>query len=151
LGLPTVYIVGVSNDYQGAPMTIAFGPELVGQTEKTLQALLRLTLEGTGLSEPQWVTLRIAEIGGEAPLPHRVRDRARFDDAGALVDGLTDRGLLRDGCLTDEGHALVGGVRERTKARTGALWDDLPEADVAATERVLNELLDRARGLLSRA
>jgi hypothetical protein len=132
-------------------MTIAFGPELVGQTEKTLQALLRLTLAGTALSEPQWVTLRIAEIGGEGPLPHRVRDRARFDDAAALVDGLTDRGLLRDGVLTDEGRTLIAGVRERTKARTGALWDDLQEADVAATERVLNELLERARRLLARA
>ena len=132
-------------------MSIAFGPELVGQTEKSLQALLRLTLEGTALSEPQWVTLRLAEIGGEGPLPDRVHDRARFDDADALVDGLTERGLLRDGALTDEGRALIGGVRERTTARTGALWDDLPEADVAATERVLNELLERARGLLARA
>jgi hypothetical protein len=75
----------------------------------------------------------------------------QFDDADALVDGLTERGLLRDGALTDEGRALIAGVRERTTIRTGTLWDDLPEADVAATERVLNELLERARSLLARA
>lgn len=42
--------------------TVPFGPVLVGQTEKTLQALLRRTLAGTGLSEPQWVTLRLAHM-----------------------------------------------------------------------------------------
>ena len=36
---------------------VPFGPVLLGQTEKTLQALLRHTLTGTGLSEPEWVTL----------------------------------------------------------------------------------------------
>ena len=131
-------------------MTIAFGPELVGQTEKTLQALLRLTLEGTALSEPQWVTLRLAEIGGEGDLATRVHDRARFEDADDLVEGLTARGLLSEGALTDAGRALIAGVRERTTARNGGLWDGLPEADVAAAERVLNELLERARGVLVR-
>ena len=131
-------------------MPIAFGPELVGQTEKTLNALLLRSLEGTDLTEPQWVTLRLAEIGGAGDLPSRVLDRARFKDAHALVEGLTQRGLLADGVLTDEGRALVMGVRERTTTRTAALWNDLPEADVAATERVLNELLERARGILAR-
>lgn len=130
-------------------MTIAFGPELVGQTEKTLQALLLRTLEGTALTEPQWVTLRIAEIGGEGDLRTRVLDRARFEDADELVHGLTERGLLSDGALTEAGRALIAGVRERTTARNGGLWDELPEADVAAAERVLNELLERARGVLA--
>ena len=57
-------------------MPIAFGPELVGQTEKTLSALLLRSLEGTDLTEPQWVTLRLAEIGGDDDLPTRVLDRA---------------------------------------------------------------------------
>ena len=97
------------------------------------------------------MTLRIAEIGGDGDLATRVLDRARFEDADALVDGLTERGLLVDGALTNEGRAVIAGVRERTTARTGGLWDDLPEADVAAAERVLNELLERARGVLARA
>ena len=41
---------------------VPFGPVLLGQTEKTLQALLRHTLTGTGLSEPEWVTLRLATM-----------------------------------------------------------------------------------------
>ena len=43
-------------------MSIPFGPQLVGQTEKTLNALLRGFLDGTGLTEPQWVTLRVADL-----------------------------------------------------------------------------------------
>jgi len=42
-------------------MPTPFGPQLIGETEKTLGALLRRFLEGTGLSEPQWVTLRLAD------------------------------------------------------------------------------------------
>jgi hypothetical protein len=42
-------------------MSIPFGSQLIGQTEKALVALLRRSLEGTGLSEPQWVTLRVAD------------------------------------------------------------------------------------------
>ena len=45
---------------------------------------------------------------------------------------------------------MIAGVRERTTTRTAGLWDDLPEADVAAAERVLDELLERARGALAR-
>jgi hypothetical protein len=132
-------------------MTIPFGPELVGRTEKTLQALLRRTLQGADLSEPEWVTLRVAESGGGGgDLAALVHDRARFDDAHTLVSTLTERGLLSDGALTDDGRAVIAGVRERTTAQNGGLWDDLPEADVAAAERVLNELLERARGVLAR-
>ena len=136
-------------------MTIPFGPELVGRTEKTLQALLRRTLEAAGLTEPQWVTLRVAESGDggdggdRGELAALVHDRARFDDAHALVSTLTERGLLSDGALTDAGRAVIAGVRERTTAQNGGLWDDLGRADVAATERVLNELLARARGVLA--
>jgi hypothetical protein len=48
-------------------MPAPFGPQLIGETEKTLDALLRQFLEGTGLTESQWVTLRRA--GPLAPHP----------------------------------------------------------------------------------
>ena len=40
-------------------MATPFGPQLIGETEKTLGAVLTDTLRGTGLSESQWVTLRV--------------------------------------------------------------------------------------------
>ena len=41
-------------------MSTPFGPQLIGETEKTLNAILRRILQGTGLTEPQWVTMRLA-------------------------------------------------------------------------------------------
>ncbi len=41
-------------------MSTPLGPQLVGENEKTLNALLRRILEHTGLSEAQRVTLRLA-------------------------------------------------------------------------------------------
>ena len=41
-------------------MSTPFSPQLIGETEKTLNALLRRSLEDTGLTEPLWVTLRLA-------------------------------------------------------------------------------------------
>src|SRR3954447_10202015 len=91
--------------------TVPFGPVLLGQTEKTLQALLRATLADTGLSEPQWVTLRLATMfDGQvdrAGLIAAVADRAKFADSTGLVDLLTERGLLDDGRPTEAGRDLV--------------------------------------------
>jgi hypothetical protein len=37
----------------------AFGTPIIGQTEKALNAILARQLAGTGITEPQWVTLVI--------------------------------------------------------------------------------------------
>src|SRR5262249_25078926 len=85
-------------------MPTPFGPQLIGETEKTLGALLRRFLEGTGLSEPQWVTLRLADrLDGTVDangLARAAADRAHFSNAGELVSELTRRGLLDNGRLT---------------------------------------------------
>ena len=44
--------------------TPAFGPPLIGQTEKALNAILDRQLAGTGMTEPQWVTLSLTVAGG---------------------------------------------------------------------------------------
>ena len=51
-------------------MSTPFGPQLIGETEKTLNALLHRFLRGTGLNEAQWVTLRLAGLldGSGAPM-----------------------------------------------------------------------------------
>lgn len=134
-------------------MTTPFGPQLIGETEKTLNALLRRCLDGTGLTEPQWVVLRLAEslhdpMVREA-LIRSVADRAHFPDAAALVDELHDRGLLLDGRLTDAGRDLVAEVRAQIATVTVPIWHDLPPDDVASATRVLNEVVTRARALLA--
>jgi hypothetical protein len=44
--------------------TPTFTTQLIGQTEKTPNAILGRLLAGTGLSEPQWVTLTVAVTSG---------------------------------------------------------------------------------------
>ncbi len=146
----------MTNNMTNAPDTdppdaIPFGPVLLGQTEKTLQALLRRTLADTGLSEPQWVTLRLANmVDGQVDrvgLIAVVADRAKFADSAALVDALTERGLIVDGRPTDVGRDLVDNLLAASDRTNGSVWRDLPVDDVAAASRVLNEVLRRAREL----
>jgi hypothetical protein len=147
LVLPTIRL-------EEATMSTPFGPQLIGETEKTLNALLLQHLVGTGLTEPQWVTLRVAGAGtpdgavGTHALITAVADRAHFRDASQLVGALTDRGLLLDGQLTDEGRDVVAGVQAAVASDVRVLFGDLGSDDVAATARVLNDVLDRARVLL---
>ncbi len=134
-------------------MTTPFGPQLIGETEKTLNALLLRDLRGTGLSEPHWVTLRVANmLDGTVDhdgLATAVADRAHFLNAAQHVDDLTVRGLLDDGRLTHEGRELLAHVQAMIADDASAIFDDLAPDDVAATERVLNELLSRARVVLA--
>jgi hypothetical protein len=133
-------------------MATPFGPRLIGEAEKTLNALLRRFLEGTGLTEPQWVTLRLADLlDGSADadgLAAAVADRAQFPDASELVDQLTTRGLLDDGRLTLAGRELTVAIQDTITTETAPIWDDLPANDVAGATRVLNEVVTRARVVL---
>jgi hypothetical protein len=133
-------------------MSTPFGPQLIGETEKTLNALLRRFLEGTGLTEPQWVTLRLADLlDGSADadgLAAAVADRAQFPDASELVDQLTTRGLLDDGRLTLAGRELTAAIQDTITTKTAPIWDDLAAKDVAGATRVLNEVVTRARVVL---
>jgi len=131
--------------------TVPFGPVLVGQTEKTLQALLRHTLAEIGLDEREWVTLRLAnmldgQVDGDG-LIAAVVDRAKFVDTAALVGGLSERGLVADGRPTAAGRHLVASVLAASDRAVGSIWRDLPPDDVEAATRVLNEVLRRARRL----
>jgi hypothetical protein len=134
-------------------MSTAFGPQLIGETEKTLNALLDRRLADTGLSEPQWVTLRLADqLGGTVDadgLAHAVRDRAHFADADDLVGALSARGLLQQGDLTPAGRELLTEVQTALSVETAPIFNDLPADDVAAATRVLNEVVSRARVALS--
>lgn len=130
-------------------MSTPFGPRLIGETEKTLNALLLRFLEGTGLTEPQWVTLRLADlldgsVDGDG-LATAVADRAQFADASELVNQLANRGLLDDGRLTPAGRELTAAIQATITTETAPIWDDLPANDVAAATRVLNEVVTRAR------
>jgi hypothetical protein len=58
-------------------------------------------------------------------------------------------GLLDDGRLTGAGRELAEQIQATVTEATRPVWQGLPEDDVAATTRVLNEVLARARTVLT--
>ncbi|MDT3442516.1 winged helix DNA-binding protein [Pseudofrankia sp. BMG5.37] len=138
----------------------AFGTALVGQTEKALNAILDRQLAGTGITEPQWVTLTLTVVSGgtidRAELIRRVSGATQFSDASVAerITELTAAGFLRDGgdgCVqvTNEGRARWTEVRTAIGPITQGLWGDLPAEDLATAGRVLGIVLDRANAVLA--
>ncbi|GAA0927425.1 MarR family winged helix-turn-helix transcriptional regulator [Virgisporangium aurantiacum] len=145
-----------------------FGTALIGQTEKALNAILDRQLAGTGITEPQWVTLTLTVVGGgavdRAELVRRVAGATQFSRASVAdrIAELTAAGFLRAGDgdgdggndrveVTEEGHARWTRVRTAIGPITQGLWGDLPAEDLAAATRVLRTVLDRAHAVLAAA
>ncbi|GAB2569261.1 hypothetical protein Aab01nite_07840 [Paractinoplanes abujensis] len=139
--------------------TIPFGPQLIGRTEKALNALLDRELAGTGLTEPQWVTLTLTVLAegtlSPAALAVRVAEALRVAEpvarehlvalaAAGLV--VTTAGLTV--APTDRGLEVWRSVRAATSRITDSLWGDLPAPDRETAARVLNVVLTRAGAAL---
>jgi hypothetical protein len=128
---------------------IPFGPQLIGQTEKALNALLQTVLAGRDLTEREWVTLRLAsQFDGAGDLDALVVERLHDPDAGRLTAALRDRGLLADTALTPAGGALVAEIGQEIAVLTAPLWREIEDEDAEAATRVLNTVLERSRELL---
>ena len=131
--------------------TVPFGAQLIGRTEKALNALLARALTGTGLTEPQWVVLTLTVTADGADPTARIAHALRTDEPAARrrLTELADLGLTRGSEPTERGHAVWHEVRSRTTRTTDELWNDLPEADRRAAARVLNTVLARADAILA--
>lgn len=142
------------------PAGPAFGTQVIGQTEKTLNAILERLLAGTGITEPQWVTLTLTVVSdgtlsGNA-LTERVSHALKVtqETAHQRIVELTAANLVRtnpDGTVEATGHgkAQWGRVRAAIDQIAEKLWGDLPEQELATAGRVLNTVLSRANALLS--
>ena len=110
-------------------MSTPFGPQLIGETEKTLDALLHRFLQGSGLTEPQWVTLRLAALlYGSVDtdgLATALADRAHFSDAVDLVSELTDRGSSWTGGRPPLDVTLTTATLTTITTDTAPIWDNL--------------------------
>ena len=137
--------------------TPAFTPQLIGQTEKTLNAILDRNLAGTGLTEPQWVVLTLAVRSG-GPIDRNlfassVATSAKFSEADvrARIAELAERLLLTastgegaEVAVTDAGEELHGRILATNTELIERLWGDLPASDLAMAGRVLAIVLERA-------
>ena len=139
-----------------------FGTRLIGQTEKTLNAILDRQLAGTGLTEPQWVTLTLAVMSGgpveRGQFAARVADAVKLSDADVqariselaaaeLLDAAGDDGSTI--AVTDAGKQLHARIRGVVAEITERLWGDLPTEDLATAGRVLATVLERANAELA--
>jgi len=144
--------------------TPAFSTQLIGQTEKTLNAILDRLLAGTGLTEQQWVTLTLAVMSGGAvdlsAFASRIADGLKISDAEARtrIDELAAAGFLEMSDadtspvrVADAGAELHAPIRTQVVEITGRMWGDLPAEDLAAAGRVLTTVLERANAELGRA
>ena len=128
---------------------IPFGPQLIGQTEKALNALLQTVLAGRDLTEREWVTLRLAsQFDGVGELDAFVAERLHDPEAGRITAALRDRGLLANAALTPAGSALVAEIGQEIAVLTAPLWREIEDEDAEAATRVLNTVLERSRELL---
>jgi hypothetical protein len=143
--------------------TPTFGTQIIGQTEKALNAILDRQLAGTGLSEPRWVMLTIAVMSAgsvdRAQFISRVAGALKISDAEAQaqIDDLAAAQILEvpeaDGSpvsVTDAGRQLHGRLRTAVAEITQRLWGDVPADDLATAGRVLGIVLERANANLAR-
>jgi len=135
---------------------------VIGQAEKTLNAILGRQLAGTGLTEPQWVILTLAvSNGGPADrdqFTHMVADALKISEADAqarIADMVAAQRLEITGegsavTVTGPARQLHSQIRATIADITHRLWGDLPADDLATAGRVLTIITERATAELAR-
>ena len=137
-------------------------PQLLGQAEKTMNAILFQLLAGPGLTEAQWITLTLTAAGGgstgRGQLAAQVAHALKVSEAQArehlaslaaaqlLQDPGDDAGPMR---FTAAGTEVFGQIRGATAEVVTRLWGDLPAEDLATAGRVLSIITERANAELA--
>jgi hypothetical protein len=140
----------------------AFSPRLIGETEKTLNAILGRHLAEAGLTEQHWITLTFAIVSGGSidrnELVRQVVNGAKFSehDVRVRVSELVARQMLDDSAsptvtVTDAGATLHAQIRAANDELTARLWGDLAPEELATAAHVLETVLDRANAELAQA
>ncbi|HMF81926.1 MAG TPA: MarR family transcriptional regulator [Acidimicrobiia bacterium] len=141
----------------GVPAGLGLNPQIIGQAENALRALLERTLASTGLAYRHWVALSVIAGSGtpvdESELVARIEGVLKADEVAArgviadlraadVVQPVPDnRSLIR---LTDAGRALHRDVREAIGPIVSGLFRDIPADDLRTAGRVLTLVTDRA-------
>jgi DNA-binding MarR family transcriptional regulator len=133
---------------------VPFGAQLIGRTEKSLDALLKRVLVGSGLSEPEYVALRVCSDRAGTPRADVTAQLATTfrkgeHHAAELIERLSSAGMIGSDQtapveLTPAGRELHDRLVAETDAVAGRLWGDLPTDDLAVAARVLHTVLRRA-------
>lgn len=134
---------------------LPFEARLIGQTQKTLHAILEHLLTHSGMSDRQWIALTITLSDPEATgavAAARVATALKVSEpeASDVLETLAARGLIAVGgshdpvTLTPAGRDLHAGLQSRITDITDRLWSDISAADQRRAAAVLNTTLGRA-------
>jgi DNA-binding MarR family transcriptional regulator len=137
--------------------TPTLNPQVIGQTERALGALMNHVLAATDGTFHQWVALNLATAAGGTidrdQLLSRMTSALKIDHATALaaIAELTAAQLLADRPseaarvgLTEAGQARYRQLRTAIDQLTARLYGDLPAEDLATAGRVLGVITARA-------
>jgi DNA-binding MarR family transcriptional regulator len=136
--------------------------QFIGRTERTLRPLMDRVLARTGGTFPQWVALNFTAVNGDSidrgPLIAGITTALQIDEpaAEATIAELGHEGLLETApgspvALSDAGRQRYAAIRAAIDQTTAPLFADIPEADLATTQRVLTTIAERADTQLARA
>jgi chromosome segregation and condensation protein ScpB len=140
-----------------APAYQPLNPQIIGQTESALGALLGPVLAEAGRSFEQWVVLAVTADGSpvdRARLVARVVDARKFAaaDVEAAIAQLAADGALSvesgQVALTATGQEVRRRIRARIDEVTSGLFD-FPADDLATAGRVLATVTERANAFLA--
>jgi hypothetical protein len=135
--------------------------QVIGRTERALGPLMDRVLAGTGGTFHQWVALNFTAAGGESidrsQLIARLTKTLEIDttEAEATITEMANERLLQteSGSLiafSDTGRQRYAAIRTAIDQTTEPLYADIPAEDLAATQRVLTTIADRADTQLAR-
>jgi DNA-binding MarR family transcriptional regulator len=133
-------------------------PQVIGQAESALGALLAPVLEETGRTFEQWLILTVLTAAGGAQdrtqLIARIANARKVASAGveAAIAELTAAGALAAEAgqvkLTAAGQAMHRAVRTRIDEVTAGIFDFTAD-DLATAGRVLAAITDRVNAFLA--
>jgi hypothetical protein len=132
-------------------------PQVIGQAESALGALLEPLLARTGITFQQWLVLTVTAASGASiergQLAARISNARKVDGAtvqAAIADLAAAGVVTADGpvTLTDAGRARYQGIRGALEEITSRLFD-FPAEDLATAGRVLSIITSRANAVLA--
>jgi DNA-binding MarR family transcriptional regulator len=137
-------------------------PQLIGQTERALEALMRPVLDRNGATFHQWVALAATTSNGgtinRGDLTAYITDALQIDDdtVDAALAELAAAGLLETStesvvALNEAGRKRYDELRTAVGANTVPLFADIADDELAAARRVLTTVAERAAAQLVRA
>jgi len=145
------------------PTHPSLNPQVIGQAESALGAILDPLLARTGTTFNQWLVLTLSAASGAAidrdQLLTRITGARKIDDSAVLtaIAELTAAELVRtlpgEGSrigLTEAGQARYRSIRTALDEVISRLFGDLPAEDLATAGRVLTIITERASAEVAR-